>query len=115
MIRKQEEGAENGFKLLRFFPSAGKTGFGRKEKVPKRARGGNKGQRRARGSKDKDRNSRNSYKKDHQCKQCDPEGTCVSKPLLPHLVDAGPRTGLQTILTAMPLPLQLEGNLHDQK
>lgn len=54
----------------------------RREKVPKRARGENRGQIRARDKKDKDRNSGNSYKEDHQC---DPEGTCVSKPLLPKL------------------------------
>lgn len=79
MVRKQEEAAENAFKSPRFFPSAGKE---RREKVPKRARGENKGQIRARGKKDKERNSENSYKEDHQC---DPEGTCVSKPLLPKL------------------------------
>lgn len=75
MMRKQEEGAENGFKSPRFSPSAGKTAW------EERARGENEGQRRVRGKKDKDRNSGNSCKKDHQGEQCDLEGTYVSKPL----------------------------------
>lgn len=49
VMRKQEEGAENGFKSPRFVPSAGKTGVERKEKVPKRARGENEGQIRVKG------------------------------------------------------------------
>lgn len=82
MMREQEEAARNGFKSPRFFSSAGKIGFERKKKVPRRVRGENERQIRVRGKKDKGRNSWNSCKKDHQCEQCDPEGTYVSKLLL---------------------------------
>lgn len=53
MMREQEEAARNGFKSPRFFSSAGKIGFERKKKVPRRVRGENERQIRVRGKRTK--------------------------------------------------------------